>query len=78
MGSQPSYERRTIPCEVYLNAGDKLGKQFAYADKLGMPYAIVLGPDEVAAGTATIKSLKMPPPNQQMVARDGLAGILRA
>jgi histidyl-tRNA synthetase len=66
-----------IPCEVYLNAGDKLGKQFGYADKLGIPYAVVLGPDEIAAGTAAVKSLKVPPPNQQTVARGDLARILR-
>ncbi len=29
-----------IPCEVYLNPGDKLGKQFGYADKLGIPFVI--------------------------------------
>lgn len=61
--------KQGIPCEVYLNPGDKLGKQFGYADKLGIPYALVVGPDERAAGLVTVKSLKMPPPNQQTVER---------
>jgi len=35
--------------QVSLYPGDgNLGKQFKYADKLGIRYAIVLGPDEVA------------------------------
>jgi histidyl-tRNA synthetase len=61
-----------------MNPGDKLGKQFAYADKLGMEYAIVLGPDEVASGGATIKALKEPLPNQRTVSRDELIRILAA
>jgi histidyl-tRNA synthetase len=65
-----------VPCEVYMNPGDKLGKQFAYADKLGMEYAIVLGPDEVTSGGATIKALKEPLPNQRTVARDELIRML--
>ncbi len=65
-----------IPCEVYLNPGDKLGKQFAYADHLGIPFAIVLGPDEISAGTATVKELKAPQPNQQTVERTTLSSVL--
>ena len=34
-----------------------LGKQFAYADTRGIPYAIVLGPDELAEGTVSVKDL---------------------
>jgi histidyl-tRNA synthetase len=66
-----------IPCEVYLNVGDRLGKQLAYADKLGIPYAVVLGPDERAAGAVTVKDLKAPPPNQWTVPRAELANLIR-
>ncbi len=66
-----------IPSEVYLNVGDKLGKQFGYADKLGIPFALVMGPDERAAGTVTVKNLKVPPPNQQTVERGMLASMLQ-
>jgi len=36
----------------------KLGKQFKYADRMGMHLAVVLGPDERAAGLLAIKDLK--------------------
>lgn len=68
--------QQDIPCEVYLNPGDKLGKQFAYADKLGIPFAIVLGPDELAQGTATVKDLRATQFNQQTVPRAQLLSIL--
>jgi histidyl-tRNA synthetase len=42
--------------EVYLNE-DKLDKQIKYADKKGIKYVIILGPDEVKNKTATIKDL---------------------
>ena len=37
---------------------DKLGKQLKEADAKGIPYAVVLGPDELAAGTVVIKDLR--------------------
>jgi len=36
----------------------KLGKQLKYADRIGMRLAVVLGPDERAAGLLAIKDLK--------------------
>ena len=53
------------------------GKQFGYADKLGIPFALVLGPDEIASGTVTVKEMKAPPPNQRTVGRAELVGLLR-
>lgn len=38
-------------------AADKLGKQFKYADRMGANVVIVLGPDELAQGTVTVKNL---------------------
>ncbi len=35
----------------------KIQKQFAYADKLGIPYCLVLGENEVSNGTITIKDM---------------------
>ena len=37
---------------------DKLGKQFKYADRLNIPLAVILGPDELADGKAAVKNLK--------------------
>jgi histidyl-tRNA synthetase len=36
---------------------DRLKKQFAYADRQKIPFVIILGPDERAAGKVTVKSL---------------------
>jgi histidyl-tRNA synthetase len=36
----------------------KLPKQFKYADRMGMRVAVVIGPDEAAAGQATVKDLQ--------------------
>ena len=41
---------------VYPEA-DKLGKQIKYADARGIPLVAMLGADEMAAGTVTIKHL---------------------
>lgn len=54
---------------VYPEA-DKLGKQFKYADKLDIPVAVILGPDELAEGKAAVKNLKTR--EQVTVAREEL------
>jgi histidyl-tRNA synthetase len=41
---------------VYPEA-DKLGRQIKYADSRGIPFVAMLGADEMAAGTVTIKHL---------------------
>jgi histidyl-tRNA synthetase len=41
---------------VYPDA-DKLGKQIKYADGRGIPFVALLGADEMAAGTVTVKNL---------------------
>jgi histidyl-tRNA synthetase len=41
---------------VYTDA-DKIGKQIKYADSRGIPYVAILGSDEIAAGTVTVKHL---------------------
>ena len=48
--------QKKIKTEVYLNE-DKLDKQIKYADKKGIKYVIILGPDEVKNKTVTIKDL---------------------
>jgi histidyl-tRNA synthetase len=37
---------------------DKLGKQFKYADKLDIPVAVILGPDEIDKGKIAVKNLR--------------------
>ncbi|MEK7127797.1 MAG: histidine--tRNA ligase [Patescibacteria group bacterium] len=47
-----------INCEVYPNPNTKLDKQLKYADQKGIPWAIIIGPDEAAKGLLTLKNLK--------------------
>ncbi len=44
-------------CEVYLDPSAKLAKQFGYADAKGIPFVVVVGPDEVAKGVVQLKDL---------------------
>ena len=46
-----------IATEVVLEGG-KLGKQFKYADRSGIRFVIVLGPDEIAKGIVTVKDMR--------------------
>ncbi len=45
-----------IAAEIYFNEG-KIGKKFAYADKLGIPFAVVVGEDEVNTGKYKVKNM---------------------
>ena len=44
--------------ETYLEQDHRLDKQFKYADRRGIPFVLVLGPDEKAAGTVVVKDLR--------------------
>jgi histidyl-tRNA synthetase len=46
-----------IAVEWYPSA-ERLPKQLKYADSLGIPLAVIAGPDELRDGTATLKDLK--------------------
>ena len=59
---------------VYPEA-EKMGKQFKFADKLDIPVAVILGPDEVKAGQVAVKNLKTR--EQEVVARGDLANEVR-
>jgi histidyl-tRNA synthetase len=45
-----------IPTEVYFNEG-KMGKKFTYANKLGIPFALVIGEDEIKSGKLKLKNM---------------------
>ena len=59
-----------IACEVYPDPS-KLKKQFEYADRKGIPYLAIVGDQEVADGTVTLKNLATG--EQRPVAKDALA-----
>jgi histidyl-tRNA synthetase len=64
-----------VRAEVFLGAG-KLKKQFQYADRKQIPFAVVAGPDELARGEVTLKDLKSG--TQSIVAIGALAGAFGA
>lgn len=63
-----------INTELQLEPG-KLGKQLKYADKAGIPFAVIVGPDELAKGVVQVKDLQRQ--EQFEVARDELVASLR-
>jgi len=60
--------------EVVMEAG-KLARQFKYADRAGIRFVIVLGEDEIANGTVTVKDLRRE--DQFTINRHELVSALR-
>jgi histidyl-tRNA synthetase len=52
----------------------KLARQFKYGDRMGMRFAVVLGPDEQAQGFATLKDLRTG--EQRLLPQDELIAML--
>lgn len=46
-----------IDAEVYLGERVDLRRQLQYANRKGIPFAIIVGPDELAAGVVTLRNL---------------------
>jgi histidyl-tRNA synthetase len=46
-----------IPTEIFPNV-EKLDKQLKYADRLGVPYVVIQGPEEVAKNVVKLKMMK--------------------
>lgn len=55
-----TYELRRagVPAEMYLGSEKGLGRQLKYADRCGIPLALIYGSDEKAKGTVTLKDLE--------------------
>jgi histidyl-tRNA synthetase len=51
-----SLRRQGIAAEYYPDAA-KMKKQLGYADSLKIPFALILGEDELKNGTITIKNM---------------------
>ncbi len=49
--------QKGVPTQSFLEAA-KLKKQLAYADRKGIPFVVILGPDEIANQRATLKNLE--------------------
>jgi histidyl-tRNA synthetase len=61
--------------EVQMEAA-KMARQMKHADRLGVPFAVMMGPDEAAAGTVTVKDLRSG--TQETVARGAVVARLLA
>lgn len=46
-----------VPTQVYYEA-HKIKQQMKYADRIGIPYVAIIGENEVAEGTVTLKNLR--------------------
>lgn len=47
-----------INAEIYSNPSAKLDKQLKYADKKGIPYVVIIGPEEAAKNVVMLKNMK--------------------
>jgi histidyl-tRNA synthetase len=47
-----------IPTEIFSGETKNLSRQVKYADKVGIPFALIAGSDEFAAGKVTVKNLE--------------------
>ncbi len=63
-----------IRSEIFFNSGN-LKRQFNYANQKGIPFVLVIGPDEAKAGTITVKD--MTSSEQQVVKRVELVDHLK-
>jgi len=64
-----------INTDLYAVPEDKLDKQIKYADKKGIPYVVILGPDEAAKFTVTVKN--MVTGKQEIIPQEKLADFLK-
>lgn len=47
-----------VNTELYLDSNAKMEKQLKYADQKGIPYVVVIGPDEAQKEIVTLKNMK--------------------
>jgi len=57
-----------IAAEIYFNEG-KMGKKFSYADKLGIPYVLVVGEDEINSRRFKLKNMSTGEQNELDIAQ---------
>ena len=60
--------------EVYPNPKAKLEKQIKYADRKGIPYVAILGPEEAKDSTVTIKNMRTG--GQETISREKMVEFL--
>ena len=68
--------REGIATELHLAPGQRLDRQFRHAARQGIPFAAVIGPDEVATNTVVLKDLENRA--QRVFPKDDLSAIKTA
>jgi histidyl-tRNA synthetase len=56
IGAAKVLREASIPSEVYFEGG-KLNKKLNYANKLGIPYVLLIGSEEIESGLLTLKDM---------------------
>jgi len=67
--------KNKINTEIYLDPEAKLDKQLKYADQKGIPFVLIIGPEEAAKNQVTIKNLATK--SQKTVPEEGLIDELK-
>lgn len=65
---------RGIPSEIYPEAA-KMKKQMEYAGRRGIPFVVIAGSEEIAAGTVTVKDMRNG--EQKIIATNEIANFIR-
>jgi histidyl-tRNA synthetase len=58
LGLTVTLREKGIPTEIYLDDNAKLEKQLKYADRKGIPYVVIAGPDEVSRKVVKLKTMQ--------------------
>ena len=67
--------RKNINTDLYPDPNERLDKQIKYADKKGIPFVAIIGPNEVKENKITVKNLKEK--SQKTVSHDDLTALLQ-
>jgi histidyl-tRNA synthetase len=64
---------------MYFDYQDRLGDQIGYASAKGIPFVVILGPDEIATGQATVRRLgrTAEEAEERVVARDRVVDAIK-
>jgi histidyl-tRNA synthetase len=65
-----------VNCELYPDPTAKLEKQLKYADRKAIPFAVILGPEEIKSDTVTVKNLRTE--TQKKVFSNSVATLLNS
>ncbi len=70
--------RSNINASLYFDHADSLGEQFGYAANKGIPFVVIIGPDEIEANQVTIRRLGKTRKDsiEKIVGREALVGAI--